>query len=150
MTRSYACRGCVSGADGCDDLIKWRGYSCDIHFCAGCPLQGFCDRSCSIGCATSTSYAQTSNGTRAVADLAAGHDCVLGPMPVCSYWDASILGLGGGVGVWRQDGVVLNSTPEELLCAFNHLTDFAAQLGPPRQTVRACGVPTLRQTFPVL
>lgn len=43
---------------------------------------------------------------------------------LCVYWDEELH-------VWRRDGKVVNVTNNTLQCAFTHLTDFAAMIGPP-------------------
>jgi hypothetical protein len=43
---------------------------------------------------------------------------------LCVYWDEELR-------EWRRDGEFVNVTNDSLYCAFDHLTNFAAMLGPP-------------------
>jgi hypothetical protein len=128
------------GEEGCDDLIKWRGYTCAENFCTGCPLAGFCDKSCGIGCGDPYANMSAANGSHTTSwapSQVQAASCVLPPRTECSYWDAR-------ASSWRLDGVLISDSETETVCAFDHLTDFGSFMGPPAQTNKLA---SLKDTF---
>ncbi len=116
-------------AGACASLLS-QGYSCATHFCDNCLYAGFCDRECGVHSCL--------NGSD-ILPVEHAEQCVLENVTQCAFFDTRAKR-------WQLDGEVIQRSDEHVICAYTHLTDFAACTGTPPQ---ANTLAPLRDTFDV-